>query len=318
MATWRFFLDARLQTHGVPQAFWDAVNWKGWGCEYSKVGFRKCRHTIAQLHSCHTQPWNCQQLFALGFFKGFPSSSQIHQQQCHDANPINSLLWGSDLFDSVKSLFVKTAACREIWDDVWRTRWQRQVTVTASVPLWIVNARSDTSSEDLQTTLPILLNLPATTTGLFEAGERKRGRKSSVAAHHVEWKLGWHLLAGMKKPNQPSRGVTWFLVECQVMSRVLLKDESKGEDNSPDTTTRHDITLENDKKHILTRQMIPHHVAMFTWQKSSKRIKQARNSPKRTSESCAGGKKSNLASTAFSATDHLPPLSADTISICGL
>lgn len=268
MATWRFFLDARLQTHGVPQAFWDAVNWKGWGCEYSKVGFRKCRHTIAQLHSCHTQPWNCQQLFALG--------------------------------------------------DVWRTRWQRQVTVTASVPLWIVNARSDTSSEDLQTTLPILLNLPATTTGLFEAGERKRGRKSSVAAHHVEWKLGWHLLAGMKKPKQPSRGVTWFLVECQVMSRVLLKDESKGEDNSPDTTTRHDITLENDKKHILTRQMIPHHVAMFTWQKSSKRIKQARNSPKRTSESCAGGKKSNLASTAFSATDHLPPLSADTISICGL
>lgn len=32
------------------------------------------------------------------------------------------------------------------------------------------------------------------------------------------------------------------------MSRVLLKDESKGEDNSPDTTTRDDITPENDQK----------------------------------------------------------------------
>ncbi len=35
------------------------------------------------------------------------------------------------------------------------------------------------------------------------------------------------------------------------MSRVLLKDESRGGDNSPgvnNTTTWHDITLENDKK----------------------------------------------------------------------
>lgn len=51
------------------------------------------------------------------------------------------------------------------------------------------------------------------------------------------------------------------------MSRVLLKDESRGEDNSPgvnNTTTRHDITPENDKRHDLTRQMILHHVAMFT------------------------------------------------------
>ncbi len=42
-----------------------------------------------------------------------------------------------------------------------------------------------------------------------------------------------------------------MLVECQVMSRSLLKDESKGEDNSPgvnNTTTWHDITRENDKK----------------------------------------------------------------------
>lgn len=150
-------MEAMLQYCGAPQTFWGAVSWKWWGCEYSKVGVRKCRHTIAQQHSCHKQPQNCQQLFAMGVFKGVSSTSQRHQQQCHDTNQINGLLCGTDLFDRVKSLFVKTAAYHEIWADVWRTRWQRQVTVTASVLLWIINTGTDMSSEDLQTTLPSML-----------------------------------------------------------------------------------------------------------------------------------------------------------------
>lgn len=50
------------------------------------------------------------------------------------------------------------------------------------------------------------------------------------------------------------------------MSWVLLKDESRGEDNSPcvnNATTWLDITPENDKKHVLTRQMVLHRVAML-------------------------------------------------------
>lgn len=37
--------------------------------------------------------------------------------------------------------------------------------------IWIVNAASDMSSEDPQTTLPIVLILPVTSTGQFEGGE---------------------------------------------------------------------------------------------------------------------------------------------------
>lgn len=52
------------------------------------------------------------------------------------------------------------------------------------------------------------------------------------------------------------------------MSRALLKDESRGEDNSPgvnNTVTRPDIVPEHaKKKKVLTKQMILHHVAMFT------------------------------------------------------
>lgn len=84
------------------------------------------------------------------------------------------------------------------------------------------------------------------------------------------------------------------------MNQVLLKDESRWEDNSPgvnNTTTQHDITLENDKRHVLTRQMIL--LKCLLDRRVQNRIKLSRNSPKATSESGAGRKKSNLASTAF-------------------
>lgn len=45
--------------------------------------------------------------------------------------------------------------------------------MTASVPLWIVNSGSDMSSEDVQTTLPIMPNLLGTTTGQFEKVKRR-------------------------------------------------------------------------------------------------------------------------------------------------
>lgn len=59
------------------------------------------------------------------------------------------------------------------------------------------------------------------------------GRKGSlVAVLYADWMLGWYLLGGMLQPKLTSRGVIWFLVECQVISRMLL-DESRGEHNSP-------------------------------------------------------------------------------------
>lgn len=61
----------------------------------------------------------------------------------------------------------------------------------------------------------------------------ERGRKGSlVAVLYADWMLGWYLLGGMLQPKLTSRGVIWFLVECQVISRMLL-DESRGEHNSP-------------------------------------------------------------------------------------
>lgn len=162
------------------------------------------------------------------------------------------LFKGLTCSNSVKSLFVKTGAWHEIWADMWRTRWQHQVTVTASVPLWIVSAGSDIISEDLQTTLPLAFNLPVTTTGQFE---RKRERREGEGAlwWHIMSNTSWADIWWQECRNQrlTSRGVTWFLVECQVMSWALLKDESRVENNSPgvnNTTTQHDITPENAKK----------------------------------------------------------------------
>lgn len=119
--------------------------------ECYRLGFERLPLTYnpAMLNSC----WHRCVL------EGLPSSSHTDQRRWHNANPISGLLWGADLFDSVKSPFVKTGAHRWIWADVWRTRWQHQVTVTASVPLWI-SAGRDMCSEQLETTLPIMLNFP--------------------------------------------------------------------------------------------------------------------------------------------------------------
>lgn len=67
------------------------------------------------------------------------------------------------------------------------------------------------------------------------------------------------------------------------MSRMLL-DESRGEHNSPcvnSTTTSMTSAqkvMGEKKSCVLTSQMVLHHDAMFTHEKSSNRIKQDRNS----------------------------------------
>lgn len=113
----------------------------------------------------------------------------------------------------------------------------------------------------------------------------ERGRKGSlVAVLYADWTLGWYLLGGMLQPKLTSRGVIWFLVECQVISRMLL-DESRGEHNSPcvnstttSMTSAQKVMGGGVGSCVLTSQMVLHHGAMFTHEKSSNRIKQDRNS----------------------------------------
>lgn len=59
------------------------------------------------------------------------------------------------------------------------------MTVTASVPLWIVSAGSDMSGEDLQTTVPVILKLPVNAAGQFEVRREEGEGGGSEAAHHV-------------------------------------------------------------------------------------------------------------------------------------
>lgn len=85
----------------------------------------------------------------------------------------------------------------------------------------VVRAASSSKS-----TLPTMLNLPLPThRPVWVAGTKNMSR---------EKKPGWHFPgANEEKPKSTSRDVIWFLAGCRAMSQVVLKDESREEDNFP-------------------------------------------------------------------------------------
>lgn len=140
-------------------------------CCFGKVSFRNVCHSMAKL-SFSSKTRNCYQLFH------FPPMVLPTSLKCHSnvLTLIQSKVFSERLmFDSVKFPFVKVMAHCEIWAGVWRTSWQRQVTLTVQLPRQPELDRDSVSNQNLQTLLLIVFHLLVTTTAQFE--RFKRGKK---------------------------------------------------------------------------------------------------------------------------------------------